>query len=109
MKKTRSRARREEIQQTLRNMQQEKAERERGDRIRAKLAEKKREIRKRVQQGGKTFYLKRSEQRRIELDDKFETLRKSGKLQSYLAKKRKRNASKDHKSMPYRRRAEAVE
>lgn len=34
---------------------------------------------------------------------RFDELKKDGKLQKFLAKKRKHNASKDHKMMPMRR------
>lgn len=36
---------------------------------------------------------------------KYETLKKEGKLDKFLEKKRKKKASKDHKLMPFKRRS----
>jgi len=54
----------------------------------------------------KTFYLKKSDQKKIELAQKYEALKTSGKLDSYLAKKRKRNAAKERKRLPTQQRTE---
>lgn len=43
------------------------------------------------------FYLKEREKKRLALVDKYEELRGSGKLDKFMEKKRRRNASKDHK------------
>merc|ERR1711934_152090 len=53
---------------------------------------------------GKKFYLKKSEMKKQLLMDKYNELKQKGKLEDYLAKKRRRNASKEHKSMPFNRR-----
>jgi len=53
---------------------------------------------------GKKFYLKKSEMKKQLLLGKFNELKKQGKLEDYLAKKRRRNASKEHKSIPFSRR-----
>ena len=103
VKRERSAERRSDMAALLKRMQQDRAERERKDRVQAKVREKRREIRDRVRKGGKAFHLKKSAIRQIELEDKFEQLRKSGKLQSYMEKKRKRNASKDRRALPARR------
>merc|ERR1712048_437853 len=54
----------------------------------------------------KTFYLKKSDQKKMELAQKYEALKTSGKLDSYLAKKRKRNAAKERKRLPTQQRTE---
>ena len=53
---------------------------------------------------GKRFFLKKSELKKQLLLDKFNELKKKGKLEDYLAKKRRRNAAKEHKSIPFNRR-----
>ena len=57
--------------------------------------------------GGKApFYLKKSEKRRLELLAKYESLRSSGGLEKYMAKRRKKNAAKDHRYLPVGRRGQ---
>ncbi len=57
--------------------------------------------------GGKApFYLKKSEKRRLELLAKYESLKESGGLEKYMAKRRKKNASKDHRYLPVGRRGQ---
>ncbi|XP_027085622.1 uncharacterized protein [Coffea arabica] len=67
------------------------------------LAEHKKKEREAAKQGKKPYYLKKSEIRKEKLIDKYKELKASGKLESFIEKKRKRNASKDHRYMPYRR------
>ncbi|XP_058781768.1 uncharacterized protein LOC131655995 [Vicia villosa] len=67
------------------------------------LAKHKKKEREAAKQGKRPFYLKKSEIRKQRLIEKYEDLKTSGKLESYIEKKRKRNAAKDHKLMPYRR------
>ena len=38
---------------------------------------------------------------------RYDELKKSGKLNQFLTKKRKRNSNKDHKKIPYRREQDA--
>jgi ribosomal RNA-processing protein 36 len=59
-----------------------------------------------VRDGKQPFYLKKSEQRRLELLAKYEELKAGGKLEAYLAKRRKRNAAKDHRHLPGDRRTQ---
>lgn len=67
------------------------------------LAEHKKKEREAAKHGKKPYYLKKSEIRKQKLIDKYKELKASGKLESFIEKKRKRNASKDHRYMPYRR------
>lgn len=50
--------------------------------------------------GKKAYFLKKSDRRKLELAEKFRALKSSGQLDSYLAKKRKRNAAKERKRLP---------
>ncbi|KAM0825555.1 hypothetical protein ACQ4PT_069473 [Festuca glaucescens] len=53
--------------------------------------------------GKQPYYLKKSEIRQRKLMDKFNELKETGKLDAFMEKRRKKNASKDHRYMPYRR------
>lgn len=59
-----------------------------------------------VAEGKKPYYLKKSEQRRLELVSKFDELKKSGRLDKFMEKRRKKNAAKDHRYVPSQRRGE---
>lgn len=67
------------------------------------LAEHKKKEREATKQGKKPYYLKKSDVRKQKLIEKYNDLKASGKLESYLTKKRKQNAAKEHRYMPYRR------
>jgi ribosomal RNA-processing protein 36 len=54
--------------------------------------------------GKRPFYLKKSEKKRLELVAKYEALKASGGLEKYMAKRRKKNAAKDHRYLPVGRR-----
>ncbi|XP_047327640.1 ribosomal RNA processing protein 36 homolog [Impatiens glandulifera] len=67
------------------------------------LSEHKKKEREAAKQGKKPYYLKKSEIRKQSLIGKFTDLKESGKLDAYIDKRRKKNATKDHRYMPYRR------
>ncbi|KAK6947721.1 rRNA biogenesis protein RRP36, partial [Dillenia turbinata] len=67
------------------------------------LAEHKKKEREAAKQGKRPFYLKKSEIRKQILVDKYNSLKAAGKLESFIEKKRRKNAAKDHRYMPYRR------
>ncbi|PIA41187.1 hypothetical protein AQUCO_02300172v1 [Aquilegia coerulea] len=67
------------------------------------LAEHKKKERETAKQGKRPFYLKQSEIRDKALIEKYNRLKAAGKLDKFIEKKRKKNASKDHRFMPYRR------
>ena len=46
------------------------------------------------------FYLLIGDLKKLELAEKYKELQKSGKLDKYLSKKRKKNASKEKKKLP---------
>ena len=68
--------------------------------IKSERLSKEREL---VKMGKKPFYLKKGDEKKLELVEKYEELKKSGKLEKVLEKKRKHNASKVHKFLPNRR------
>ncbi|OVA14165.1 Protein of unknown function DUF947 [Macleaya cordata] len=67
------------------------------------LSEHKKKEREAAKQGKRPFYLKKSEIREQRLIEKYNSLKAAGKLESFIEKRRKKNASKDHRYMPYRR------
>ncbi|XP_051129649.1 uncharacterized protein LOC127250410 [Andrographis paniculata] len=67
------------------------------------LAEHKKKEREAAKKGKKPYYLKKSEIKRQKLIEKYKELKDSGKVEAYIDKKRRKNASKDHRYMPYRR------
>lgn len=67
------------------------------------LAEHKKKEREAVKHGKKPFYLKKSEIKKRRLLEKYEELKASNQLEHYIRKRRKKNAAKDHRHMPYRR------
>ncbi len=50
-----------------------------------------------------------ADKRKAELVEKYKELKAAGKLDSFLAKRRKKNAAKDHRFIPYRRQAAEAE
>ncbi|XP_024958769.1 ribosomal RNA processing protein 36 homolog [Cynara cardunculus var. scolymus] len=67
------------------------------------LVKHKKKEREAAKQGKQPYYLKKSEIRKQQLVEKFKELKESGKLASFIEKKRRKNAAKDHRFMPYRR------
>ncbi|KAJ7952372.1 ribosomal RNA processing protein 36-like [Quillaja saponaria] len=67
------------------------------------LAKHKKKEREAAKQGKRPFYMKKSEIREQRLIEKYKELKASGKLEKFIEKKRRKNAAKDHKFMPYRR------
>ncbi|KAJ2690447.1 rRNA biogenesis protein rrp36 [Coemansia spiralis] len=59
-----------------------------------------------VKQGKTPYFLKKSDLKGLEVAEKFTKLKGESKLDNYLEKRRKRNATKDHRRMPYQRREE---
>ncbi len=62
------------------------------------------EQRSKAASGQTPYFLKASDKRKLELVAKYEQLRKQGKLDRYMEKRRKHNASKDHRYLPSGRR-----
>ncbi|KAG2677384.1 hypothetical protein I3843_12G097400 [Carya illinoinensis] len=67
------------------------------------LAEHKKKEREAAKKGKQPFYLSKSALRKQRLVEKYEDLKASGKLDAFIEKRRRKNAAKDHRYMPYRR------
>ncbi|CAI9771764.1 unnamed protein product [Fraxinus pennsylvanica] len=70
------------------------------------ISEHKKKEREAAKKGKRPYYLKKSDIRKQKLIQKYEELKGAGKLESFLDKRRRKNAAKDHRYMPYRRPAE---
>ncbi|XP_036908903.1 kelch domain-containing protein 3 isoform X3 [Sturnira hondurensis] len=100
LKKHRSGEEHEKLQLLLQRMeQQEMAQQERKRQQELHLALKQ-ERRAQAQQGHRPYFLKKSEQRQLALAEKFKELKRSKKLDSFLSRKRRRNAGKDRRHLP---------
>ncbi|KAL7987286.1 hypothetical protein Chor_006205 [Crotalus horridus] len=103
LKKSQNVEEQNKLQQLLKRMtQQEEAQRKYQKKRENSLAFK-RQQRELAKQGKKPFFLKKSEMQKMELAEKYKQLKKSGKLESFLNKKRKRNAAKDKRKLPFRK------
>lgn len=60
--------------------------------------------RERVADGKKPFYLKRGDVKKRELVQKFAELKQSGRLDKFMAKRRRKNASDVHTKVPVQHR-----
>ncbi|XP_049321878.1 ribosomal RNA processing protein 36 homolog [Astyanax mexicanus] len=100
LKKVKSEAKREELKSLLKRMKNQDSARQRLEQQREKELQFKRQQRELVGQGHRPFYLKKSDKKKLELANKYTELKKSGKLENFLSKKRKRNANKDRRKLP---------
>ncbi|KAJ2452286.1 rRNA biogenesis protein rrp36 [Coemansia sp. RSA 2336] len=94
------------IQRALEIMQSQRAAKEQQKRAQElKRTHRKREV-EAIKKGKQPFYLGKRDLREMEVAQQFNKLKDSSKLDKVLEKRRKRNANKDHRSMPYQRRDE---
>ncbi|KAJ1943114.1 rRNA biogenesis protein rrp36 [Linderina pennispora] len=96
----------ERIQKLVNSMQS----REASKKQRKHMQELKRTHRKKemeaAKQGKMPYFLKKRDLKNLEVAEKFSKLKDSAKLDRFLEKRRKRNATKEHRHMPYQRREE---
>uniref|UniRef100_A0A8C6NGM7 rRNA biogenesis protein RRP36 n=2 Tax=Melopsittacus undulatus TaxID=13146 RepID=A0A8C6NGM7_MELUD len=100
LKKCRNVEQKEKLQQLLNRMKQQEQAQQKQQKLRERELAWKRQQRELAKQGKKPFFLKKSEMKKLELADKYAELKRSGKLESFLNKKRKRNAIKDKRRLP---------
>ncbi|XP_062461713.1 ribosomal RNA processing protein 36 homolog [Pezoporus occidentalis] len=100
LKKCRNVEQKEKLQQLLNRMTQQEQAQKKQQKLRERELSWKRQQRELAKQGKKPFFLKKSEMKKLELADKYAELKRSGKLESFLNKKRKRNAIKDKRRLP---------
>ncbi|XP_060711491.1 ribosomal RNA processing protein 36 homolog [Hemiscyllium ocellatum] len=100
LKKVKDPEQQEELRALLQRMTQQDEAQTRRQKQSEWLQEFRQEQRERVQQGKRPYFLKKSEQRKLELAEKYLALKKTGKLERFLGRKRKRNAEKDRGRLP---------
>lgn len=100
LKKVKSNAKKEELKSFLKRMENQKRNHQRQEQQREKELCYKRKQRALVGDGHRPFYLKKSDKKKLQLAEKYNQLKKSGKLENFLSKKRKRNAVKDRRKLP---------
>ncbi|KAM5126981.1 ribosomal RNA processing protein 36 homolog, partial [Mantella aurantiaca] len=100
LRKTRNPELKDRLQQLVTKMDQQEEVAERRQKMREREMEYKREMREKARQGKRPFYLKKGEVRKAELADRFGELKRKGKLEHFLSKKRKRNSHKDRRRLP---------
>lgn len=100
LNKTNSDAKKDELKFLLKRMENQERERKRKEQQREKELLFKRKQRELVGQGHRPFFLKKSDKKKLELAEKYKDLKRSGKLDNFMAKKRKRNATKDRRRLP---------
>lgn len=100
LKKVKSDSKKEELKALLKRMENQESARQRLEQQQEKELQFKRKQRELVGHGHRPFYLKKSDKKKLELASKYTELKKSGKLENFLSKKRKRNANKDRRKLP---------
>uniref|UniRef100_A0A8C7ZLX1 rRNA biogenesis protein RRP36 n=1 Tax=Oryzias sinensis TaxID=183150 RepID=A0A8C7ZLX1_9TELE len=100
LKKTKKNNQKEKLQFLLKRLENQERARQNREKQRERELQFKREQRERADQGARPFFLKKSDKKKLELAEKYQDLKKSGKLDTFLSKKRKRNAGKDRKKLP---------
>ncbi|KAK8065365.1 hypothetical protein PG997_012112 [Apiospora hydei] len=103
VKKTRDPAAKEKLQRAVMSMQSRKQMLERRDAERAVVTEHRRQEKELVKQGKQPFYLKKSEQKKRVIMDRFAGMKK-GQVDKAIERKRKKLASKERREMPMERR-----
>ncbi|KAJ8378827.1 hypothetical protein AAFF_G00233960 [Aldrovandia affinis] len=101
LRSVKSAKKKEQLELLLKRMVNQEKAHERQKMKREKELEMKRTHREMVGEGQRPFYLNKGDQRRLELAAKYGDLKRSGKLDNFLSKKRKRNAAKDRRKLPF--------
>ncbi|RYO79358.1 hypothetical protein DL762_008209 [Monosporascus cannonballus] len=103
IRKTRDERARAELKRALASMQDRRQAQRRRDEEKALLAEHRRREKELVKQGKKPFYLKKSEQKKQLLMDRFAGMRKK-QVDRTIERKRKKLVAKERRDMPVARR-----
>ncbi|XP_078591460.1 ribosomal RNA processing protein 36 homolog isoform X1 [Branchiostoma floridae x Branchiostoma japonicum] len=100
LRKEKDEDRRRNIQKLIRRMEQQERTKRQEDIKEKALKEWKAKEKELVKQGKKPYFLKKSDEKKLVLAQKFKELKKSGKVEKFLQKKRKKNAARDRKHLP---------
>ncbi|CAG8478269.1 12034_t:CDS:2 [Acaulospora morrowiae] len=96
----------EKLRQLLSKLQSKAAHEKQLKQKKLLKRERRKEELELVSRGKTPFYIKKSDEKKLELIDKFEKIQKSNPkaLDKFIEKRRKRNAAKEHRHMPFKRR-----
>ncbi|XP_013885379.1 ribosomal RNA processing protein 36 homolog [Austrofundulus limnaeus] len=100
MKMKKNNPKKEKLHLLLKRLENQERERLSREKQRDRELQFKRQQRERANHGDAPFFLKKSDKKKLQLADKYLELKKRGKLETFLSKKRKRNAGKDRKKLP---------
>jgi ribosomal RNA-processing protein 36 len=101
--KTKNPERKSQLHKLLQKMESQKIAEQKQEEMKALEREHKKARRQWQSEGKKPFFLKKSVQKRLELAEKYKELKKNGRLEKYLTKKRRRNAQRDRRQLPFKR------
>ncbi|XP_071161576.1 ribosomal RNA processing protein 36 homolog [Mytilus edulis] len=100
MKKEKDPEKKVELKMLYNRMDQQEQSEKQKDKRKTLEKEWKKKEQSQVKEGKKPFFLKKTDLRKLELAEKYKELQKSGKLENYLSKKRKKTAQKEKKKLP---------
>ncbi|KAI9837573.1 MAG: hypothetical protein M1819_007224 [Sarea resinae] len=103
IKKTKDEAAKERLKKALASMQSKREAQASKDKAQEIVREHRQKEKELIKQGKSPFYLKKTEQKRLALIDKYGSL-KPKQLDKVLERKRKRKTAKERKMMPFARR-----
>lgn len=106
LKKKMSHNKKEKLHFLLKRMENQERARKSQEQQRERELQLKRQLLEQANHGARPFFYKKSEKKKMQLAEKFHQLKKSGKLENFLSKKRKKNAGKDRRKLPPQRHLE---
>ncbi|ESO87718.1 hypothetical protein LOTGIDRAFT_234962 [Lottia gigantea] len=99
MKKEKDKSRKSELKSLANRYKQLEDSSKRKEKTNSLLNQWKTRERELVRDGKKPYFLKQSDVKKLELADKYKELKEKGGLEKYLAKRRKKNASREKKKL----------
>lgn len=97
LKKEKNEKKKEKLKQVLNRMLQEEKVKEEKKKKKELINQWKEKEKERVKDGKKPYFLKKADVRKLELVEKFKTLKEKGLLESAIEKRRKRTTSRQRK------------
>ncbi|KAA8620161.1 repeatdomain containing protein [Pyrenophora tritici-repentis] len=103
IKKTKNEGEKEQLKKKLLSMESQQKARENKERLQDVTREHKKKEKELVKEGKKPFFLKKSEQKKIALVDRFQNM-KAKQRDKVIERRRKKVTAKERKNMPDERR-----
>ncbi|KAJ1984985.1 rRNA biogenesis protein rrp36 [Dimargaris verticillata] len=105
LKATKDLNRREQIKRTLSVMASQRNTEEQKAKRKQIIREHRKTEMEHIEKGKQPYYLKKADIKQVELAEKFKDIKDPQRLEKVMERRRKRNAAKDHRSLPYQRRS----